>query len=109
LRNLLGGLCDKDVVSRTWRKVKVDWEAWCRCDLAGEDVARLVLDGTVVWVRLDRKATSISLLMMLGVRNMGGESEAAWRSVLDDLVAYGLKTPEFLGPGSPDCVRATRA
>ena len=98
----------------------MDWEAWCRRDLAGEDVARLVLDGTVVRVRLDRKATSISLLIVLGVRrdgqkvllavrNMGGESEAAWRGVLDDLVARGLKTPEFLGPGSPDCVRATRA
>jgi len=27
---------------------------------------------------------------------MGGESEAAWRSVLDDLVSRGLQTPEFL-------------
>ena len=27
---------------------------------------------------------------------MGGESEAAWRALLDDLVARGLKTPEFL-------------
>ena len=58
-------------------------------------------------VRLDKKATSISLLVVLGVRrdgqkvllavkNMGGESEAAWRALLDDLVARGLKTPEFL-------------
>ena len=57
---------------------------------------RLILDGTVVRVRLDRKATSISLLVVLGVRrdgqkvllsikNMGGESEAGWRGVLDDL------------------------
>ena len=30
------------------------------------------------------------------MRNMGGESEAAWRGVLDDLVARGLRTPEFL-------------
>src|SRR5512132_1410815 len=28
--------------------------------------------------------------------DMGGESEAAWRALLDDLVARGLKTPEFL-------------
>src|SRR4051794_41973166 len=27
---------------------------------------------------------------------MGGESEAAWRDILDDLVARGLRTPEFL-------------
>ncbi len=26
----------------------------------------------------------------------GGESEAAWRSILDDLVVRGLRTPEFL-------------
>ena len=30
------------------------------------------------------------------MKNMGGESEAAWRALLDDLVARGLKTPEFL-------------
>jgi putative transposase len=107
LAALFRGAVGKDVVSRTWRKVKTDWEAWCRRDLAGEGVARLILDGTVVRVRLDRKATSISLLVVLGVRrdgqkvllavrNMGGESEAAWRGVLDDLVARGLRTPEFL-------------
>ena len=48
--------------------MKVDWEAWGRRDLAGEDVVRLILDGTVVRVRLDRKATSVSLLVVLGVR-----------------------------------------
>ena len=107
LAGLFGGAVGKDVVSRTWRKVRTDWDAWTRRDLAGEDVVRLILDGTVVRVRLDRKATSISLLVVLGVRrdgqkvllsikNMGGESEAAWRSILDDLVARGLRTPEFL-------------
>jgi transposase-like protein len=104
---LFRGAVGKDVVSRAWRKVKVDWDAWGRRDLAGEDVVRLILDGTVVRVRLDRKATSISLLVVLGVRRdgqkvllairaMGGESEAAWRAVLDDLAARGLRTPEFL-------------
>lgn len=107
LAALFRGAVGKDVVSRTWRKVKTDWEAWCRRDLTGEGVVRLVLDGTVVRVRLDRKATSISLLVVLGIRrdgqkvllaarNMGGEGEAAWRAVLDDLVARGLRTPEFL-------------
>ena len=107
LAALFRGAVGKDVVSRTWRKVRTDWEAWCRRDLGAEDVVRLVLDGTVVRVRLDRKATAISLLVVLGVRrdgqkvllaarNMGGESEAAWRAVLDDLVARGLRTPEFL-------------
>jgi transposase-like protein len=104
---LFRGAVGKDVVSRAWRKVKVDWDAWGRRDLAGEDIVRLILDGTVVRVRLDRKATSVSLLVVLGVRrdgqkvllairSMGGESEAAWRAVLDDLLVRGLRTPEFL-------------
>ena len=57
--------------------------------------------------RLDRKATSISLLVVLGIRrdgqkvvlaikNMGGESEAAWRAVLDDLTSRGLARPELV-------------
>ena len=107
LAALFKGSIGKDVVSRTWRKVCVDWTAWSRRELAGEDVVRVILDGTVVRVRLDRKATNISLLVVLGVRqdgqkvllavkNMGGESEAAWRSVLDDLIARGLRTPDFL-------------
>ena len=107
LSALFGGAVGKDVVSRTWRKVKVDWDAWNKRDLADEDVIRLILDGTVVRVRLDRRATNISLLVVLGVRrdgqkvllavrNMGGESEAAWRGVLDGLIARGLRAPEFL-------------
>ncbi len=77
------------MVSRTWRKVKGDWDTWNKRSLADEPIVRLILDGTVVRVRLDRKATSISLLIALGVRadgqklllavkTMGGESEAAW-------------------------------
>jgi putative transposase len=107
LAALFGGAVGKDVVSRTWRKTKTDWEAWNGRDLAAEPIVRLILDGTVVRVRLDRKATSISLLVVLGVRadgqkvllavkNMGGESEAAWRALLDDLVARGLRAPELL-------------
>ena len=107
LAALFRGAVGKDVVSRTWRKVKADWDAWNRRDLAAEEVVRLILDGTVVRVRLDRKATNISLLVVLGVRrdgqklllavrNMGGESEAAWRGILDGLIARGLRPPEFL-------------
>ena len=63
LAALFDGAVGKDVVSRAWRKVKADWEAWGRRDLAGEDIVRLILDGTVVRVRLDRKAPSVSLLV----------------------------------------------
>src|SRR5918996_1180173 len=49
----------------------------------------------------------ISLLIALGVRrdgqkvvlaikNMGGESEAAWRAVLDDLTSRGLARPDLV-------------
>lgn len=104
---LFGGAVGKDTVSRAWRKVQSDWEAWQKRDLAGDDIVRLILDGTVVRVRLDRKATSLSLLVALGVRrdgqkvllalrNMGGESEAAWRALLDDLLARGLAVPELV-------------
>jgi putative transposase len=104
---LFKGAVSKDTVSRVWRKVQADWAAWCSRSLTEEAVVRLILDGTVVRVRIDRKATSISLLVVLGVRrdgqkvllavrNMGGESEAAWRSLLDDLVSRGLQAPEFV-------------
>ena len=104
---MFGGAIGKDTVSRVWRKVQTDWEAWNKRSLADEPMVRLILDGTVVKVRLDRKATSISLLVVIGVRedgqkillavkNMGGETAEAWRSVLDDLVARGLRRPEFL-------------
>ena len=107
LAALFGGAVGKDTVSRVWRKVKSDWDAWNARSLAEEPIVRLILDGTVVRVRLDRKATSISLLVVIGVRadgqkvllalkSMGGESTEAWRAVLDDLIKRGLRRPEFL-------------
>src|SRR6266702_1574313 len=104
---LFGGAVGTDTVSRVWRKVKSDWDAWNARSLAEEPIVRLILDGTVVRVRLDRKATSISLLVVIGVRadgqkvllalkSMGGESTEAWRAVLADLIKRGLRRPEFL-------------
>ena len=72
--------------------IKADWDNWNKRDLANEDIVRLILDGTHVQVRMDKKATAVSLLVVLGIRrdgqkvllavkNMGGESESAsWRS-----------------------------
>ena len=107
LAALFSGAVGKDIVSRTWRKVKGDWDAWNSRSLADEPIVRLILDGTVVRVRLDRKATAISLLVVIGVRadgqkvllavkSMGSESTEAWRAVLDDLIKRGLRRPEFL-------------
>jgi transposase-like protein len=81
LAALFRGAVGKDVVSRTWRKVKADWDAWNRRDLALEDVVRLILDGTVVRVRLDRKATNVSLLVVLGVRRDGQKLLLAVRNM----------------------------
>ncbi len=104
LAKLFEGRIGKDIVSRAWQKTRAAWQAWQERNLAGDDMVRLILDGTVVKVRLDRKATAISLLIVLGIRrdgqkvvlaikNMGGETEAAWRAVLDDLLARGLAKP----------------
>jgi putative transposase len=121
LAALFGGTVGKDTVSRTWRKVKSDWDAWNSRSLAEEPIVRLILDGTVVRVRLDRKATSISLLVVLAVRadgqkvllairSMGGESAEAWRTVLGDLIKRGLRRPEFLiVDGAPGLDKAIAA
>src|ERR671931_1977806 len=121
LAALFGGAVGKDTVSRVWRKVQVDWEAWNARSLAGEPIVRLILDGTVVRVRLDRKATSISLLVVIGVRadgqkvllairSMGGESSEAWRAVLEDLIGRGLRRPEvFIVDGAAGVEKAIAA
>lgn len=121
LNAVFAGPVGKDVVSRTWRKVKGDWDAWNARSLGEEPIVRLILDGTVARVRLDRKATSISLLVALGVRadgqkvllairSMGGESEAAWRALLDDLLRRGLKPPELVvADGAPGLEKALAA
>lgn len=119
LFGLFEGAVSKDVVSRAWREAKVDWDAWCVRNLADEEIVRFarslgriafagsLLDGTVIGTRLDRTAVNISVLAAIGVRrdgqkvllsirNMGGESTAAWRQFLDDLDARGLKRPEFV-------------
>jgi hypothetical protein len=41
------------------RFTESDWDAWNARSLAEEPIVRLILDGTVVRVRLDRKATSV--------------------------------------------------
>jgi putative transposase len=107
LAGLFAGRIGKDAVSRAWRRTRSAWEAWRERDLSGEDVVRLILDGTAVKVRLDKRATAISLLVVLGVRrdgqkvvlaieSMGGESEAAWRQVLEGLASRGLGKPELV-------------
>jgi transposase-like protein len=48
--------------------------------------------------------------VLLAVKNMGGESEAAWRALLDGLLACGLRTPELLVvDGAPGLEKALAA
>ena len=45
--------------------------------------------------------------MLLAVKSMGGESEAAWRGILDDLTKRGLKKPELaIVNGAPGLEKA---
>jgi putative transposase len=119
LAALFGGpAISKSVVSRVWRKIKADWDNWNKRDLSNDDIVRLILDGTHVKVRMDKKATGVSLLVVLGIRrdgqkvllsvkNMGGESEAAWRTILDDLAKRGMKKPELaIVDGAPGLEKA---
>ena len=70
-------------------------------------VVRLILDGTVVKAKIDRKATAISPLaavgvrrdgqkVLLGLKNMGGESTAAWQAFLEGMSKHGLQAPDFV-------------
>jgi putative transposase len=72
--------------------VKTDWDAWNARSLAEEPIVRLILDGTVVRVRLDRKATFVSLLVVLGVREDGQKlySAAAARLIAFNNAEKGL-------------------
>ena len=77
-----------------------------------------IRNGTAVKTRSDRKATSLSLLVALGVladgqnillavKDMGGASEAALRALLDDLSVRGLAAPDFvLVDGAPGLKKA---
>jgi putative transposase len=48
--------------------------------------------------------------VLLAVKSMGGESAEAWRAVLDDLIARGLRRPEFLiVDGAPGLEKAIAA
>ena len=48
--------------------------------------------------------------MLLVIKSMGGEGEAAWRALLDDLVRRGLRTPELVViDGAPGLEKAVAA
>ena len=117
---VFAGPVGKDVVSRVWRKTKGGW-TWNGRSLAEEPIVRLILDGTVARVPARQKGdldlvargawrAAAGQKMLLVIKSMGGEGEAAWRALLDDLVRRGLRTPELVViDGAPGLEKAVAA
>jgi hypothetical protein len=57
-----------DIVSRARRNVKVVRDAWCSRSLADEDNVRIILAGTVIKTRINKKAANILVLAAIRVR-----------------------------------------
>jgi transposase-like protein len=105
LRPLLKGLpLSKSAISRLAARLKEEREAWMSRDLSGEDVAIVYLDGFGVTVRRDGRVVRNPILVAVGVRSTGeklllslrvtgGESTAAWRSMVEDLARRGVACP----------------
>src|SRR2546422_5094577 len=94
----------KSAVSRVISTLKDGLEAWRTRSLADLDVIYVYLDGFALRVRSAGKVVSVPVLGVVGVlpdghkhllalELCGGESFAAWKGCLDDLVARGLRPP----------------
>jgi len=104
----------KSAISRLIQRLKEFFEAWRTMPLNGVKITLLYLDGIYVRVRCGGRTRSLPVLAVVGVRPggekmllalevRGGESEAAWKGLLDNLVSRGLKPPKLIitdgGPG----------
>src|SRR5215471_14347730 len=94
----------KSAVSRVVATLKDGLEAWRTRSLAELDVIYVYLDGFALRVRSAGRVVSVPVLGVVGVLTDGqknllalelchGESFAAWKGCLDDLVARGLRAP----------------
>src|SRR5712692_10368469 len=94
----------KSAVSRVIATLKDGLEAWRTRSLTDLDTIYLYLDGFALRVRSAGKVVSVPVLGVIGVLPDGrkhllalelcaGESFAAWKGCLDDLVARGLRAP----------------
>jgi transposase-like protein len=94
----------KSAVSRVIATLKGGLEAWRTRSLVELDVIYVYLDGFALRVRSGGKVVSVPVLGVVGVlvdggkqllalELCGGESFAAWKGCLDDLVARGLRAP----------------
>ncbi|HZF04883.1 MAG TPA: transposase [Patescibacteria group bacterium] len=91
-------------MSRVIATLKAGLEAWRTHSLTALDVIYVYLDGFALRVRSGGKVVSVPVLGVIGVLSdgrerllapqlCGGESFAAWKGRLDDLVARGLRAP----------------
>jgi putative transposase len=111
----------KDAVSRLVGRLRDEFTAWSTRDLAAEEVCYLFLDGWYPRVRIGKKRARVPVLVTLGVcadgrrivldmRIAGQESEAAWRELVQSLVARHLGTPALaVIDGNPGLGAALRA
>jgi transposase-like protein len=94
----------KSAVSRVVATLKDGLETWRTRSLADLDIIYVYLDGFALRVCSAGRVVSVPVLGMVGVlpdghkhllalELCGGESFAAWKGCLDDLVARGLRAP----------------
>lgn len=107
LSQALGPGVSKSTVSRCLERLRPEWESWQKRDLSKDEIERLILDGTVLHVRMDGRSERMTILVALGVRSdgrkvalafkpMGAESKDAWKEILEDLSSRGVKQPQVV-------------
>jgi putative transposase len=118
---LRGAPLSKDAVSRLVGRLRDEFTAWSTRDLADKEVCYLFLDGWYPRVRIGKKRTRVPVLVTLGVcadgrrvvldmRIAGQESAAAWRELVQSLVARHVGTPSLaVIDGNPGLQTALRA
>jgi putative transposase len=118
---LRGAPLSKDAVSRLVGRLRDEFTAWSTRDLAADEVCYIFMDGWYPRVRIGKKRSRVPVLVTMGVcadgrriildmRLAGGESEAAWRELLQSLVVRHLDTPVLaVIDGNPGLHAALRA
>jgi len=108
----------KSTISRLIVQLKDYFTAWNKRSLADEAVRYLYLDGICVRVRCGKRTESLPVLAAIGVRPngektllslevCGGESTEAWKSLIQDMSARGLRAPRLaIIDGNPGLIRA---
>lgn len=104
----------KSTISRLVARLKESLERWQNRSLQEEPLVYLYLDAVRVKVRVASKVCSMPVRVALGVRPYripweetgekvllelalrGGDSQEAWRGVLEGLVSRGLPTPRLI-------------